>query len=711
MAAAVAADAAYQSHLINNTAADFTNGDGFTQTSAAPAVNGTLTSNAATLESNVNNATITDPSGSPAASAISSTEPGSAAVSTVITQSNSQDVTYDAIEGGANSYGLVINNATNSTFNASTYGVSTIIDLSGGNTLDTGANNNYDFSGVGDIVNNFNTATADISIVNGSGDTINISGSSSTYIDGPDTVNINPANADNLDLFSGPITFNTGTGTPYSPSQVAALNGLNGGLSTATMNSNTDATYSGSGQNVDIAGTNINATGISGGNVQENGNGQSVINASNSNFTIGGGATITVNGTNDHDTVSGSVATLYQNGGSITLGFYISGVAIHGNNLTIVEDYLSDSTVYGTGDVIHTRSQPNYAVDAAATAGDPNSVTGFAPGGTDDSVVTDGSGYGAYGGYGFSEAPPTTGTNIGIIASFDAQLGDQSEAISASSAALQAQSNLASATGAKTDTPEFEGAKWASKTITWSLATTYDPIGAQLSGLISTQYVPLIQQAFHDWSVLSGLKFEQVAATASPDIELGWSTFNPAVTGVLGYTGFSYMNGALQSGALISLENPADDPLAKDSSGQLAYTGTQTELEQLLIHQIGQALGLADDSDPKSIMYAVLSSKNRFFDATDLAGIQDLYDSSSVSGPASSTVASDATTLSSNSPITVASSLVSSLTPNALTPFASEADQLINAMAVFNPSASPSTYTPLTLASVSSSMTLAASGH
>jgi len=532
-----------------------------------------------------------------------------------------------------------------------------------------------------------------------------------TFIDGPDILNLTPTNDDNLNLFSGPLTFNTGTGTPFTPSQLAILNGLNGGLSTVTMNSNTGANYSGSGQNVDIAGTNVTATGISGGNVQENGNGQSVINASNSNFTIGGGATITVNGTNDHDTVSGSVATLYQNGGSITLGAYISGVAIHGNNLTIVEDYLSDSSVYGTGDVIHTRSQPNYAVDAAATPGTPNAVIGFAPGGTGDSVVSDGSGYGAYGGYGFSEAPPTTGTNIGIIASFDAQLGDQSEAISASSAALQAQSNLASPTGVKTDTPEFEGAKWASKTITWSLATTYDPIGAQLSGLISTQYVPLIQQAFHDWSVLSGLKFEQVAATASPDIELGWSTFNPAVTGVLGYTGFSYMNGALQSGALISLENPADDPLAKDSGGQLAYTGTQTELEQLLLHQIGQALGLADDSDPKSIMYAVLSSKNRFFDATDLAGIQDLYDSSSVSSPASSTVASDATTLSSNSPITVASSLVSSLTPNALTPFASEADQLINAMAVFNPSASPSTYTPLTLASVSSSMTLAASGH
>jgi len=379
--------------------------------------------------------------------------------------------------------------------------------------------------------------------------------------------------------------------------------------------------------------------------------------------------------------------------------------------LTIFQNRNSSVAVYGNNDTIVIPGGPNSLVADAATSKAPTAAEAFVSSGTGNTISYDASGYGSYGGYGFSEAPPTSGTNIGVIASYDAQLGNQSGANTALSAQLQAQSSLASPSTGDTNTPEFEGAKWASKTITWSLATTYDLVGAQLSGLISSQYVPLIQQAFHDWSVLSGLQFKQVAASASPDIELGWSTFNPSVTGVLGYTGFSVINGAIQSGALISLENPADDALAKDATGQLAYTGTQTELEQLILHEIGHALGLADDSDPKSIMYAVLSSKNRFFDATDMAGIQDLYDSPSVSSPASTTVASDATALSSSSPITVASSLVSSLTPSALTPFASEADQLINAMAVFNPSASPTAYTPLTLASVASSMTLAASGH
>jgi hypothetical protein len=582
-----------------------------------------------------------------------------------------------------------------------------------GDTIDTGTNGSYQFSGVGDVINNFLISTSDVLLVIGSQDTVNISGSSSTSIDGPDTLNINPANADSLDLLSGPITFNTGTGTPFSPSQLAILNGLNGGLSNATMNSNTDAAYSGSGQNVNITGTNITATGINGGNIQTTSSTQSVVTGAGSTYTLGVSSIMTVNGANNTSDIVGNKATLTQNGGgTVFVMGSNSGSIITGNNLTIYESRNATiAAVYGNNNTIHTIGGPNSLVADDSISKMPTAAAVFAPGGTGNTISYDTFGSGSYGGYGFSEAPPTSGTNIGLIASYDAQLGDQSDAETALSAKLQAHSNIVSPGSTTTDTPEFEGAKWASKTITWSLATTYDPVGAQLSGLISSQYLPLIQQTFHDWSVLSGLQFKQVAASASPDIELGWSTFNPAVTGVLGYTGFRVINGALQSGALISLENPADDALAKDSSGQLAYTGTQTELEQLLLHQIGQALGLADDSDPKSIMYAVLSSKNRFFDATDMAGIQDLYDRASVSSPASTTVASDAKTLSSSSPITVAASLVSSLTPNALSPFASEANQLINAMAVFNPSASPTTYTPVTLASVASSMTLAASGH
>jgi hypothetical protein len=71
---------------------------------------------------------------------------------------------------------------------------------------------------------------------------------------------------------------------------------------------------------------------------------------------------------------------------------------------------------------------------------------------------------------------------------------------------------------------------------------------------------------------------------------------------------------------------------------------------------------------------------------------------------------SDIASLAASSPITVASSLISSLTSSGLSPFTTEADQLIDAMAAFSPTASPTTFIPTTLAAVASGMTLATAG-
>ena len=44
-----------------------------------------------------------------------------------------------------------------------------------------------------------------------------------------------------------------------------------------------------------------------------------------------------------------------------------------------------------------------------------------------------------------------------------------------------------------------------------------------------------------------------------------------------------------------------------------------------MLHEIGHALGLADDSNPSSIMYATLTAANETLSAVDIAGIQTLY--------------------------------------------------------------------------------------
>jgi hypothetical protein len=43
------------------------------------------------------------------------------------------------------------------------------------------------------------------------------------------------------------------------------------------------------------------------------------------------------------------------------------------------------------------------------------------------------------------------------------------------------------------------------------------------------------------------------------------------------------------------------------------------------LHEIGHALGLADDADPNSIMYYGSGAQNRQLDATDITNITALY--------------------------------------------------------------------------------------
>jgi len=120
----------------------------------------------------------------------------------------------------------------------------------------------------------------------------------------------------------------------------------------------------------------------------------------------------------------------------------------------------------------------------------------------------------------------------------------------------------------------------------------------------------------------------------------------------------------------------------------LTYSGTAATLEQVIQHEIGHALGLADDSDPNSIMYYELTANNPTLDSTDIAGIQALYAAMSGSSAGTSTGTSALTSS------TQAWGLGSAQTGSTET---SEVDRqlslLISSMASFNPPSSAS-FTP-----------------
>ncbi|MBV8920637.1 matrixin family metalloprotease [Bradyrhizobium sp.] len=216
-----------------------------------------------------------------------------------------------------------------------------------------------------------------------------------------------------------------------------------------------------------------------------------------------------------------------------------------------------------------------------------------------------------------------SGTDVGVIAAYDRSVSADSAAGAADTARQQA---FASASGdTKLTGAAFEGAKIQGDVVTWSFATSPGTAASPFSGYIGDQYKAAIEQAVQSWAKASGLTFEEVPDSPQADIRIGWGNFDTSSSGVIGYTSYRQHDGAMSPGTIIRLEDPNGDALVSGSDGQLTYAGTQAELYQVALHEIGHALGLADNADRHSVMYYASSSANRTLDHTDISGIQSLY--------------------------------------------------------------------------------------
>ena len=311
-----------------------------------------------------------------------------------------------------------------------------------------------------------------------------------------------------------------------------------------------------------------------------------------------------------------------------------------GQVVSSLDIFYSGSTDLGSG-VFNGSGQFIEGYSGSTTFAEDDGTNGYDPSG----------GSGGYGG-GYeltASGAKTSGTNIGAIASFDSQAFAPLEASAAEAAQQETQflAQLQAAGSSLADMPFFEAGKWNSNVITWSLASSPGTTGSPFSAYMGAPYTALVQQAFNSWASASGLTFEQVADSSRSDIRLGWDNLNTTSSGVAGYTSYQYQNGQLQPDVIVELENPSQNALS-GSGSNLTYSGTQVNLYSLLLHEIGHALGLADNGDPNSVMY-YQASGNTTLDSNDLQGIRALYDGgpmpTALTAPPASTPTADQASL------------------------------------------------------------------
>jgi predicted Zn-dependent protease len=445
-------------------------------------------------------------------------------------------------------------------------------------------------------------------IINISGATVNIAGNSSVNVFGSnDTVTATGGNT-NFGVYGGNDTINSQvganvwTGNQGSGGAVNTVN-ANGAYVTVVESSNVS---SNGASNVDVRQDSA---------VVVNGNNEAV-------HLLGDNNQLQIQGTGDTTTVSGNYDTTTANGANDT--------TINNGSYDVTENFGNGDRTYDYGSYDH---DFNFGYDEYVWS-DDSTDTSYNANHTDTgdgngSYGYGGYGYGGYGGYGgyygyygyygtsgkSQGKGSSNGVNIGALVEFDKSHGDNKGAGLAAKAWAQVQSAISDQASVVT-----AKAKWDHEVVTWSFAQS----GGQFSGSMDASQEQAVQKAFTQWADATGLTFQEVSGSTKSDIKIGWGNFDTADTGVVGFTTLRAKNGDL-AGAVVRLENPTDDALVANANGGQVYASTDASFDQVLLHEIGHAIGFGDNADSSSIESYALTGANRTLSSNDIAAAGSLY--------------------------------------------------------------------------------------
>ncbi|NYE27416.1 putative Zn-dependent protease [Rhodanobacter sp. K2T2] len=559
------------------------------------------------------------------------------------------------------------NQTVDSTGNSINLAASASATINGVDTIGLcGVNDSLTLDSQGDTVNTLasdtgETITATDATVNGSTGSFSLNGNSNTFNDGSDaSLNIS-GTGDNVSMGSGGYvglvsgtsdTISLNSGTIVTLNNVGGTfdgsgNTISAGSGTFAIDGNSNKFGDGADTSINISGTGdtvsvgngsyvglvsgtsdtidltdgtIDTLNNVGGTVDGSGD---TINAGTGNFVLDGNSDVFHGAADDPLSISGQNDTIYQSNATID----ITGndtTTIDGSNDKIVGGSGDKFTITGTDDDV-SATDSSVAFDGTNTGDD---VVGASDTGSNWAAPDpdDGSGDGGYGGYsGGGDGGGDGGYGYGFVK----WKGRSPDAAKVAKYAGASQGSV------------YEQASWADKTVTWSFAQgnqaaqSSDPFSSYIN---APKEEAAVEEAFQAWAKASGLNFVEVPDSAASDIRVGFGDLNTSTSNVIGLTNYTSTNGQLNAGAVVRLEDPSQTALVAGSNGQLVYGSTDASLEQVALHEIGHALGLADNGNADSVMDYLLSSSNQSLSATDVAGIQSLYGSGSSSSPPSSSM-------------------------------------------------------------------------